>query len=89
MFTPKKNKELDNLEKAPQIDLKTMRLLQRLSEDDSRGLAPRSIFSIFERINKKNLDVTVSCSSILVHNENILDMLIINSDDSKNNSSIL
>ena len=41
--TPKRNKELENLEEPSRADAKTMRLLEDLAVSSRRGLAPRII----------------------------------------------
>ena len=41
--TPKRNKELENLEEPSRADPKTMRLLEDLAVSSRRGLAPRMI----------------------------------------------
>ena len=61
-----------------------MRLLQDMSDSEGRGLVPRAIKAIFERIKRKNLSVTFSCSFIQIHHENIIDLLPV--EESEGNS---
>ena len=74
-FTPKKKQEAAPLEKPPKMDLHTMRLLKELAGSTDIGLTPRLVQKVFDRIKRKNLDVTVSCSFVQVHHENVIDLL--------------
>ena len=73
--TPKKNKELENLEEPMRADPKTMQLLEDLAVSSRRGLAPRMIQTVFDQIRRQNLDVTISCSYLIVRHENVIDLL--------------